>query len=101
ALAFTVSALQSGCAAADTPGPIDDAALHRHISVLASDEFGGRWPGSAGEKLTLDYLQRAFTAAGAVAGSEAGFLQPVPLVSWNFEVEPEFSVRGKEFAADL
>ena len=101
ALTCAVAALQCGFVAAAESGPISDAALHRHISVLASDDFEGRWPGSAGEKLTLDYLQRAFAAAGAVAGSEAGFLQPVPLVSWTLETEPAFSVRGEDFAAEL
>lgn len=91
---------QPGAAAAE-PGPISDEALHRHIAVLASDEFGGRWPGSAGEALTLDYLQRAFVAAGAVPASEEGFLQPVPLVSWTLETDPTFTVRGQDFETGL
>jgi len=32
----------------------------RHIRTLASDEFEGRGPGSAGEKQTVEYLIHQF-----------------------------------------
>jgi Zn-dependent M28 family amino/carboxypeptidase len=90
-------------AAAERPGaldkPISEEALHRHISVLASDEFEGRWPGSRGETLTLDYLQRQFAAAGVKPGNAGSFLQHVPLVSWTLDPEPSLKVRGDEFEA--
>jgi Zn-dependent M28 family amino/carboxypeptidase len=51
------------------------------IKVLASDDFGGRAPGSHGEDLTVDYLTRQFAAAGAEPGNPDGsWVQPVPLV---------------------
>jgi Zn-dependent M28 family amino/carboxypeptidase len=100
-LALTGLALLPSFVDAGDAGPINDAALHRHIAVLASDDFGGRWPGSPGERLTLDYLQRSFAAAGARPGDEGGFLQPVPLVSWMLEPEPSFAVRGADFEAQL
>jgi len=93
--------LQPGLSAAAPAGPISADALHRHISVLASDEFEGRWPGSRGEELTLDYLQQAFEAAGALPGNGDSFLQPVPLVSWTMDVEPSITVRGGDFEAEL
>lgn len=34
--------------------------LREHTSILASDEFDGRFPGSNGEKLTIDYLSSVF-----------------------------------------
>ena len=45
----------------DSPGAliavgIDPDSLLSEITVLASDEFGGRAPGSIGEALTIDYL---------------------------------------------
>jgi Zn-dependent M28 family amino/carboxypeptidase len=51
-----------------------------HIARLASDEFGGRKPGSEGEKLTLDYLQAEFSKLGLKPGNGASFLQEVPMV---------------------
>jgi Zn-dependent M28 family amino/carboxypeptidase len=51
------------------------------IRVLASDDFGGRAPGSRGEELTVAHLIRQFTAAGAEPGNpDGGWVQNVPLV---------------------
>jgi Zn-dependent M28 family amino/carboxypeptidase len=81
--------------------PISEAALHRHIAVLAADEFEGRAPGSKGEELTLEYLQRAFAAAGAQPGNGDSYLQAVPLVSLAPAQKPSFVVRGADFSATL
>lgn len=55
--------------------------LLAEIQVLASDEFEGRAPGSAGEELTVDYLIEQFSAAGAAPGNPDGtWVQDVPLV---------------------
>ena len=65
----------AGCAGSRPPSaiPSSDAALQaaltRHISVLASDEFGGREPGTEGEAKTLRYLAREWQAAGLVSGT--------------------------------
>ncbi|MDZ4307877.1 MAG: peptidase M28, partial [Allopontixanthobacter sp.] len=55
-------------------GPSNDlsaieADLARHIAVLASDEFEGRAPGTAGETRTLEYLVGAWQAAGLEGGT--------------------------------
>lgn len=58
--------------------------LARHISVLASEEFGGRRPGTEGERLTLDYIQSVLEASGFESGTnDPGnpWRVPVPLVS--------------------
>ena len=88
--------LQAGAArAADgVPAAFSDAELRRHIAVLASDEFGGRFPGSEGEALTLDYLVQEFAAAGARPGNGDDFLQAVPLVSWTLEQPPVLTISG-------
>jgi Zn-dependent M28 family amino/carboxypeptidase len=100
--ALGVIALLQAPAALASPGEsLSDDVLHRHIAVLASDEFGGRWPGSAGEALTLDYLAAQFAAAGAVPANGDSFLQPVPLVSWTLEPAPTFTVRGEGFEMAL
>lgn len=84
-----------------TAGALGEATLHRHIAALSADDFGGRFPSTDGEKLTLDYLKREFEAAGAQPGNGDSYLQPVPLVSWSIDPLPEMAVRGKDFSAEL
>ena len=94
-----------GASGDDAPGglggPATEAALHRHIATLAADEIEGRWPGSRGETLTLEYLAREFAEAGAAPGNDGSFLQPVPLVSWTLDADPSIVIRGGEFVAEL
>lgn len=68
--------LLAGCAGgagprAAPPRDLDsiEAALARHIEVLASDAFEGRRPGTSGEAETLRYLAREWQAAGLVSGT--------------------------------
>jgi hypothetical protein len=63
------------------PAPIAPADMLRHIQILAGDDFAGRAPGSAGERLTTDYIVRQFQARGLEpAGENGGWLQPLPIV---------------------
>ena len=67
--------------AAEIPAGISAETLLAEIQVLASDEFEGRAPGSAGEELTVDYLIGQFGLAGAAPGNPDGtWVQAVPLV---------------------
>ncbi|TVR98158.1 MAG: M28 family peptidase [Wenzhouxiangellaceae bacterium] len=59
---------------------IDTDAYARHLATLASDEFGGRAPGTRGERLTLDYLVAQFAELGLAPGYGDSYLQPVPMV---------------------
>ena len=62
------------------PG-ISTETLLEEIEVLASDEFEGRAPGSAGEEKTLAYLMAQFSALGLAPGNPDGtWIQNVPLV---------------------
>ncbi len=83
-LRHLVPALLAGFAftalAAPRTGPIDEAFYRQHIARLASDEFGGRKPGTAAEKITLDYLEAEFRKLGLKPGNGASFLQEVPMV---------------------
>ncbi len=50
-------------------------------TILASDEFEGRAPGSPGEELTVEYLIEQFSALGLEPGNPDGtWVQDVPLV---------------------
>ncbi len=78
-------------AANDLPGGgIDPEALSRHVRVLASDEFEGRAPATAGEQRTVDYLVEQFRRAGLQPGGKDGsWVQEVPLVRAQVDGEVE------------
>jgi Zn-dependent M28 family amino/carboxypeptidase len=60
---------------------INAESLLERIKVLASDEFEGRAPGSAGEEKTLAYLTDSFSSFGLAPGNpDRTYLQKVPLV---------------------
>ncbi len=53
----------------------------RHIKVLASDDYEGRKPGTAGETKTIRYIAAQLAAIGLEgAAAGGGWFQPVPLV---------------------
>jgi Zn-dependent M28 family amino/carboxypeptidase len=58
---------------------ITEASYRRHVEILASDEFGGRAPGSPGEQLTVDYLVSNFEDLGLKPANGDSFIQDVPL----------------------
>ncbi len=64
----------------DGSAVVSEAAFRRAVELLASDEFAGRKPGQAGERKTLDYLEREFRALGLQPVGAAGYRQQVPLV---------------------
>ena len=55
-------------AAAPKTGPIEEGVYRAHIARLASDEFGGRKPGTESEKRTLDYLEARVSQVRPEAG---------------------------------
>ena len=68
--------------AALKPVQMNEARFRDDIKNLSSDEFEGRAPTTQGEKLTLDYLSKAFAEMGLKGGYQGSFLQPVPMVSY-------------------
>jgi Zn-dependent M28 family amino/carboxypeptidase len=58
---------------------ITETSYRRHVETLASDEFGGRAPGSPGEQLTVDYLVRNFESLGLEPANGDSYIQDVPL----------------------
>jgi Zn-dependent M28 family amino/carboxypeptidase len=97
-------ALLVGCSAPDAPPPADAPPpppvaapvaatpaytfgpeisaedFAQHVKVLASDEFEGRAPGSAGETLTIEYLKAQFERLGLKPGNGDSYFQTVPMV---------------------
>ena len=52
--------------------PLTPQALMAHVQRLSSDQFEGRAPGTHGEALTVDYIERAFQTAGLTPGAPIG-----------------------------
>lgn len=50
-----------------------------HVKTLASDEFEGRAPGSAGEEKTVAYLEAQFKRLGLKPGNGDSYFQTVPM----------------------
>jgi Zn-dependent M28 family amino/carboxypeptidase len=64
-----------------SPGPIDARRVSDIVRTLASDDFQGRAPGTAGEAKTLAYLTTQFRNLGLEpAGEKGGWAQTVPLL---------------------
>jgi Zn-dependent M28 family amino/carboxypeptidase len=75
------------------PPAVEPARLAQHVRVLASDEFLGRGPATAGEEKTVAYLAEQFRAAGLQPGGPAGsWYQEVPLEQSDIVGTPELSV---------
>ena len=51
-----------------------------HVRVLASDEFEGRAPGTAGEEKTVEYLKAQFQRMGLKPGNGDSWFQTVPML---------------------
>jgi Zn-dependent M28 family amino/carboxypeptidase len=88
-----------GARASDAVHVISSANILAHTKVLASDEFEGRAPGSAGEEKTVAYLISEFKKLGLQPGNPDGsFVQPVPLVGITSHSTLTFDIGGKPFA---
>lgn len=59
-----------------TSGEVTD-----HIKYLASDELAGRFPGTDGDKLTVEYIVNEFEEYGITPAGEDGYLQPFDYIS--------------------
>lgn len=104
-----VLALLAGCATTrDRYGSKNldaiEAELRAHVDVLASDDFGGRRPGSEGERKTLRYLAEYWEAAGLVSATNDPanpWLSPLELsVRRPKDSTVSFSREGRELGFD-
>lgn len=80
--------------AALKPVQMNEARFRNDIKNLSSDEFEGRAPTTHGEKLTLDYLSKAFAEMGLKGAYQGSFLQPVPMVSYTAAEAQQISLAG-------
>lgn len=59
---------------------IDAGDFAEHVQHLASDDFGGRGPGSAGEEKSVEYIKAQFARIGLQPGNGSDWFQTVPMV---------------------
>lgn len=82
----STTVIKNEAATADTasvPAPADGITpglMARHIKALASDEFQGRRPFTAGEEKATAYLASEFKKLGLKPGPTGSYFQAVPLV---------------------
>ena len=79
-------------------GPLTAQALTEHVRILASDEFEGRAPGGEGERLTVEYLERTFAAAGLQPGANGSWRQDAALVAATLTNDPVLTINGRDGA---
>jgi Zn-dependent M28 family amino/carboxypeptidase len=82
ALGATITVPSPATTADSDPGldAITAERIRGHVAVLASDAYGGRFPGTAGEDSTLAYLERHYRALRLEPVVNGSYRQEVPLV---------------------
>lgn len=76
---------------------IDAAQLSEHVRVLASDEFGGRAPGTEGEEKTVSYLVEQFETIGLrPGGADGSWTQVVPMIHTRLEAPGRIRVTAPD-----
>jgi len=80
----TASDTTAAPAASDTGHAFEPAItagdLAAHVERLASDEFEGRGPGTAGEQKTVEYIKAQMQRIGLQPGNNGDWYQTVPMV---------------------
>ena len=94
-----ISMVLIGCNAAENDrilsfNTIEETNLHQHIATLASDEFGGRAPGSEGGEKTKQYLVKAFQKL-MLETINGDYLLDVPLVEVSVDKGSYLSILQK------
>ncbi|GAB2708420.1 hypothetical protein GCM10011495_34720 [Hymenobacter frigidus] len=82
---------------ASVPAPADGitaSLIGQHIKVLASDDFQGRRPFTAGEEKATAYLATEFKKLGLQPGPDGSYFQAVPLVEITGTPDPTATVAG-------
>jgi len=71
--------LVAGRLMAQSAPEVSGVRIRADMDILASDSFGGRKPGTPGERLTTDYIIKQFAGTGLAPAAGSGWLQPVKL----------------------
>ncbi len=72
---------------------IDAADFAEHVQQLASDDFAGRAPGTAGEDKTVEYIKAQFARIGLQPGNGSDWFQPVAMVETTADESATLNVK--------
>lgn len=78
-----------------------EAILHEHVAILASDEFEGRAPATAGEEKTISYLMEQFENLGIAPGNNGSYFQPVDVTEITTTNNPVLQIQGNNYEASF
>jgi hypothetical protein len=74
---------------------IDPERVLADVAFLASEELGGRYPGSEGNELAMEAGEALFAALGLEpAGDDGGYRQVFDFESWSVLAPPALSIDG-------
>lgn len=103
---FSVALLLGGCLTTmqhkddDFKRVYDEISINSfksHVKTLSSDLYAGRAPASAEDKMTADYLIKAFKAAGLKPGNNGSYLQTVKMMGIKGKVVQPLSIGDISF----
>ena len=89
-----LAGLVAGCVSSPVTPSFEADRYADHVRVLASDDFEGRRPATAGEDKTIAYLEQEFRRAGLQPGASGSFRQPVPLVELTTRPDAALRISG-------
>jgi hypothetical protein len=76
---------------------VTQSAIERHVRTLASDEFEGRFPGTRGEELTVQYVERELRRLGLQPASpDGGYAQWFELQAQRTKAAASLHLRGDD-----
>ncbi|MEZ4960949.1 MAG: FG-GAP-like repeat-containing protein [Saprospiraceae bacterium] len=73
-----------------------EALICKHISILASDDFQGRKPGTPGGEKAKQYVKEQFRQMGLAPGNGDSYFQPVELASFSTIAPGSLHLEGKK-----
>jgi Zn-dependent M28 family amino/carboxypeptidase len=95
------SCQQNGSGNREDEAAINIDSLTIAIKELSSDSFQGRKPFTAGETITVDYLQKKFSSLGLESGNGNSYFQDVPMVNIMATAAESMRVQTASGAFDL
>jgi Zn-dependent M28 family amino/carboxypeptidase len=80
---------------------IDEVEFMLHVNTLASDDFEGRAPATAGGEKTVSYLETEFKKIGLKPSFGDSYRQAVPLMELNVTNNPPLLMKHKDGSSAL
>lgn len=80
---------------------VQEVNLMQHITQLSDDRFEGRKPFTAGDTLTVQYLEQEMEKLGLQPGNGDSYLQRVPMVEINGQPDERMTLSGNGQTVEL